>query len=265
TGEALRIDPANVEGRTLHAHLRAINGDCSGALDEIAALDSKTRQTFPELFADRFVCLVALERWSDAKGAFLLVPSEFLPRPDVATAHEALRDQVAKGSSNAQAPTAASPETPPPTATPTRPLPPRTAEAAPAPAPRQENVAAESAPEDRFTAAIAETRKLIESGQAAEAEEILFRAVRAAPERRDVRLAFLEAAVLANDFATARAQVPLLEPFGKSESVSKFYAAVALWQSGEPDAARRYAKEARPHIRVNAWVAAWLEKMLGGE
>ncbi len=193
-----------------------------------------------------------------------MVPSEFLPRPDVATAHEALRDQMAKDPRMRKLPRQHRRRRHRRQRL-RRVLPRREPRRRPPPRRQTGERGSGVRTWDRFTAAIAETRKLIESGQAAEAEQILFRAVRAAPERRDVRLAFLEAAVLANDFATARAQVPLLEPFGKSESVSKFYAAVALWQSGEPDAARRYAKEARTHIRVNAWVAAWLEKILGGE
>jgi len=92
----------------------------------------------------------------------------------------------------------------------------------------------------RSEAALAESRRLVLSGKAGDAERILTDAVKADPSNRDLRLALLEAACLTRSYKTGLAQIAALEPFGEVEAPSMFYAAVVLYDSGHPKEARTY-------------------------
>jgi protein involved in temperature-dependent protein secretion len=97
-------------------------------------------------------------------------------------------------------------------------------------------------------AALAESRRLVLAGKAAEAERTLNDALRADPGNRDLRLALLEAACLNRSYKAAVAQLSLVEPLGDNEGPSLFYAAVALYETGHSKEARSYLGRAMPNV-----------------
>ena len=95
---------------------------------------------------------------------------------------------------------------------------------------------------------LAESRRLISALKAADAERILTEALKADPGNRDLRLALLEAACLSRSYPKAVAQVPLVAPLTDTETLSMFYAAVALYETGRKDEARDYFERSKSKV-----------------
>ncbi len=114
----------------------------------------------------------------------------------------------------------------------------------------------------RSEAALAESRRLVSSGKAGDAERILTDAVKADPSNRDLRLALLEAACLTRSYKTGMAQIAVLEPFGEVEAPSMFYAAVVLYDSGHPKEARTYLERSAKKVS-GPLVDEYSKKILG--
>jgi len=136
------------------------------------------------------------------------------------------------------------------------PPPPPAPTKAPAPGPTSASVAAGS------EAALAQSRRLVASGKAGDAERILTDAVKSDPSNRDLRLALLEAACLTRSYKTGMAQIAVLEPFGEVEAPSMFYAAVVLYDSGHPKEARTYLERSAQKVS-GPLVDEYSKKILG--
>jgi len=112
-------------------------------------------------------------------------------------------------------------------------------------------------------AGLPEIRQLIVSGKPAEAEKLLIGLVPSQPGRREVRLALLEAACLAKDWKVAAAQLSALSPFREGEEPYMFYAAVVIYESGDPDRAKPFLQRALPRITSTPYTQFYAKRILG--
>jgi hypothetical protein len=222
--KALALDPNSSEALALRGRARTARREYQDALKDLEALPADEFGKKPELYADRFVCLVEIQRWPAAEEAAPLVPSDQAARPDVARANQKLAAELRKDGRTFAPQAAAS-----------------RGGGLPA-VPSAGEVAA------RSNQALAESRRLVSTGKAGDAERVLTAAVATDPKNRELRLALLEAACLSRAYPTAVAQIPIVQPFGSNEAASMFYAAVALFESGRQDEARDYFERARPSV-----------------
>ena len=109
---------------------------------------------------------------------------------------------------------------------------------------------------------MAEGRRLINASKAGEAERILSQALAADPGNRELRLSLLEASCLNRSYATSIAQVSAVTPFGEGESVSMFYAAVALYEVGRLSEARDLMRRADSRVS-GPLVDEYAKKIMG--
>ncbi len=142
----------------------------------------------------------------------------------------------------ARAPKASSPPPPAPVSASASPKSAAPAEAASPTSPMGPSLA------ERSRQAIVEGRRLINASKAGEAERILSQALAADPGNRELRLALLEASCLNRSYTTSIAQVSAVSPFGEGESVSMFYAAVALYEVGRLSEARDLMRRADSRV-----------------
>jgi tetratricopeptide (TPR) repeat protein len=137
--------------------------------------------------------------------------------------------------------------------------PPSTPEAVRAPAPAE---ATGPTPADRSRQALSDSRRLINASRAGEAERILSQALSSDPGNRDLHLSLLEASCLNRSYATSIAQLPSVTPFGEGESVSMFYAAVALYEVGRVPEARDLMRRADSRVS-GPLVDEYAKKIMG--
>jgi len=109
---------------------------------------------------------------------------------------------------------------------------------------------------------LAESRRLVKSGRAAEAEKLLGEALKREPENRELRLAMLEASCLSGAWNRAAEQVARVSPLSESEAPSMFYAAVALYETGRPEEAKGYLQRSLPNVS-GPLVDEYSKKILG--
>jgi|KBSMisStandDraft_5_1062788.scaffolds.fasta_scaffold73391_1 tetratricopeptide (TPR) repeat protein len=115
---------------------------------------------------------------------------------------------------------------------------------------------------ERSHQAMVEGRRLINASRAGEAERLLSQALAADPGNRELRLSLLEASCLNRSYATSIAQVSAVSPFGEGESVSMFYAAVALYEVGRLSEARDLMKRADSRVS-GPLVDEYAKKIMG--
>ncbi len=257
--KALALDAGNADALVLRARARVARGEFADALKDLAALPPGELDKRPELYADRFVCLVESGDWAGAEDAQKRIPEALARRTDVVLAQRKLRSEQQRRSKLAAAPAGAKPAAKPGAAAGN---PSGTASATTPPS--GPGKPAEPAPADaaRSRAALEEGRRLVLAGKAADAEKILNAAVKADPGNRDLRLALLEAACLSRSYQNAMAQVLISEPFADAEAPSIFYAAVALYESGRMKEARGYLERALPKVS-GPLVDEYSRKILG--
>lgn len=294
-GRVLELDEKNAEALALRARARVGRRQYAEALADLKALPKESWEKWPELYADRLVCLVDRKDWIGAEQAVTQVPPKLMARADVVRAEQELAKEresrekrranettgIEKPATASETSVADKParqkttnekaprvEQPPlqelirkggSKAT-TDPPPERSATRKPAVA--SGNVSAttgRSSPSD----ILAESRRLLNAGKRAEAEKILTEALKSEPARRDLRLALLEVACLSGDWKTATAQVPLVSPLREGEETSMFYAAVVLYESGRHEEARPYMERVRSKVRSSPYVDYYKEKILG--
>jgi hypothetical protein len=111
------------------------------------------------------------------------------------------------------------------------------------------------------TRAIGTASQLIRQGHAVEAAALLRQAVAREPQRRDLRLALLEAASLSSNFPLAADQLPRLRPFTDAETAPMFYAAVSLFETGYVNEARQFLDRALPKIVHSPYVDYYAKKI----
>jgi hypothetical protein len=235
-GQALALEPENVEARQLRARALTVRRDYPEALADLAALPPGTVDADPALRADLFVGLAASKRWDEARAAAQGLPDEQLARADVAAALGRMpREKVAE----AEAPAAAGP--------PATPAGPQAAAAPQGP----------SVEEVRAT-----VREFLAAGNPAAARSVAAGAVAAKPDDRDLRRLLLEAACMAKDWKRVAGEARLLEPFRDGEEPSMFYAAVGLFETGKRDEARPLMERAKPRIAATPFVSYYAERIL---
>jgi tetratricopeptide (TPR) repeat protein len=269
---ALALEPDNHEALALRAHAFAIRGNCDGAFPDLKTLTPEDRAKWPMLFADDFVCLASRKDWPAAAEAFAKIPADAGSRKDVDSAKGRLdkaqaaerakldKAQAAERAKLDKAQTAEqAKESPPEPPEPERTNTERAPEAPPsAPAPRPADPSPGPPVPD-----LAESRKLLLAGRAADAEKQIRAIVASDPRRRDSRLALLEAACLAKDWSVAAEQIPLIVPFRDGEEPFEFYSAVVLFETGHPTEARRHLERARPKIMATPYTDYYSKKIFG--
>lgn len=244
--KALAIQSGNTEALALRARSRMARGEVEDASKDLAALPPEAFEKQPELYADKFVGLVETRSWTAAREISKRIPETLSNRADVARARQklALEEQRAGGETGhagGAAPPGSPAAAPPPS---TKPGPPPTDAAA------------------KSKDALAEARRLVVAGKSQEAGRLLSEAIKQDPGNRDLRLALLEAACLSRAYPLGAAQIPLVTPFGESESPSIFYASVLLYETGKTEEARKYLERALPNVSGQL-VNEYSKKILG--
>jgi len=234
--KAMEVDPKNIEAAALLARTRAASRDCREA---IVLLTEAVTKAHPELFADEAVCLVQVGRFKEAQAAMANVPPSLRQRADVTKAAQAI-SKALPSSAAATAPAA------PPTAP------------AASPTIQPASVASTSPAE-----VLDISHRLIHDGKFADAESRLRAAVDANPASRPLRLALLEAAVLAKDWQTAASQLPSIMPLETGEELYMFYSSVALYETGQKEQARPLMERARARMVPSPLVNYYLKTILG--
>jgi tetratricopeptide (TPR) repeat protein len=223
----LELDPGNLDARALVVHARTSSHACRDALPMFTETLLKERR---DTYADQAVCLAETGRWTEAKNALANVPEQLKRRTDVRRAEKLVADNV-----RTVTPTSAVPKPP----TPTQAAAPKAAEA------------------------LEIARKLNHDGKFDESLRRLSAAVAADPGNRSLRLAMLEAAVLAKAFQTAAAQISFVSPLSPGEELYMFYASVALYETGRKAEAKPLMERARPHMVPNPMVNYYVQMVLG--
>lgn len=244
-GQALALDPANVEALQLRARALTVRRDYPEALADLAALPPGTVDSDPALRADLFVGLAAGKRWDEAREAARGLPEEQLARADVTAA---LGKMPREKAAEPEAPEVAAEAT--------------AAAAAPAPPAVVAAPEAPAAPLPTVEEVRASVRELLAAGNAPAARNVAASAVSARPDDRVLRRLLLEAACMAKDWKRVAAEAKLLEPFRTGEEPSMFYAAVGYFETGRKDEAKPLMERARPGIAATPFVNYYAERIL---
>lgn len=290
----LELDPSNKDVRPLLVHARSSRKECREALAIIAGVDLSKN---PDLYADQAVCFVQMSRWKEAETALASVPAPLKSRADVKRAQQLVASEnsrvaaevakiafekkraddariaaekkraddarIAAEKKRADDARIAADRL---RATPTR-----TVSAPPQPAaPQTRGVAAvpqtssaTAKPTLKAADVIENARKLIRDAKYADAVKTLRPAVQAEPDNRQLRLALLEASVLARDWRTAASQVPVVTPLAAGEELYMFYASIALYETGRHDEAKLFMEKARSRMVPSPMVDYYVKAILG--
>jgi hypothetical protein len=173
------------------------------------------------------------------------------PKPPVTTSASTKPPVTAPATSAASKPPVTKPATPKPATT--QPAVAKPSTAAPKPATAAPKPSADP---------LGDARRLVADRKPAEAVRVLEAALAQAPQRRDVRLALLQAAVFAADYRTGVAQLGALSPFRDSEAAYAFYAAVALYESGRRAEAKSLLTPITGRLARSTWVDDYSKKIL---
>jgi thioredoxin-like negative regulator of GroEL len=195
-----------------------------------------------DLVADQVVCLVKTGLTKEAAPLYAKLPEPLKSRADVAAAARLLPP----ASSTTQTTSKPSPLSNTPTAI--------------APATTR-NARTQTA----IPAMLIRTRQLVQQGKFAEAATQLRVAVAADPRNRAYRLALLEAAVLAKDWATANAQLSSVTPLTAGEELYMFYGSVALFETGRAQEAKSLMEKAKDRMNSSPLVDHYLNAVLGSD
>ena len=254
--KVLELDPANKDVKPLLAHARSTRRECKEAL---AIINDADAQQHPELYADQTVCFTEMGRWKEAETALAKVPEKLKSRPDVQRAAQRIsaeNTRIAKLVAPKPALSASegsSPAGPPPSS----------AAGIHGAAAVPQTSSAQSKPAANEAAVLDATRKLIKEGRYEDAVKTLRAAVQKDAENRTLKLALLEASVLARDWRTAASQVPLVTPLTPGEELYMFYASVALYETGRHDEAKLFMEKARPRMVPSPMVDYYVKIILG--
>lgn len=264
-GRALDASPGNPDALALRGHELAARSDYAKARADLSALPPDRLNADPELVADLFVCDVALKDWNAAQPLQTGLSETSMKRKDVIRAKDRLAKETARAQKEAEreaarlaALQAQALPPPPPIAPPPPALP-----APPPPAAQTPPAVPQAPPAEQPVPGLPEIRQLIVAGKPAEAEKQLLALVPSQPSRREVRLALLEAACLAKDWKVATAQLSALSPFRDGEEPYMFYAAVVIYETGDPDRAKPFLQRALPRIASTPYTQFYAKRILG--
>ena len=228
----LQLDPHNGAGRALVAQAHVARKECREALPILSSFENSELQEHPELYADQAVCFAEAGLWSDAQAALAKVPESLKSRPDVSGAARLVAGKVG---------------------------PKRTAEAS-----NTSMISSKPAPAPATAGDVLDvTRRLIRDGKYADALARLQTAADSDPNNRQLRLALLEAAVLARVWRTAALQVGSVMPLATGEELYMFYASVAMYETGRKEEAKPLMERARPRMVSSPMVDYYLRAILG--
>jgi tetratricopeptide (TPR) repeat protein len=265
-GQALALDPANVEALQLRARALTARRDYPAAMADLAALPPGMVDADPALRADLFVGLAAGKRWDEARAAGRGLPDEQLARADVTAALGKMpREEVAAGPEAPGTGTGAGGVAAGAGAGPVG-SGAGGAGTASAPAGATTVLAVPAAPAvpqgPTFEEVRATVRELLAAGKTEAARNVAAGAVAARPADRDLRRLHLEAACMAKDWKQVAAEAEALVPFRAGEEPSMFYAAVGFFETGRKDEARPLMERARPAIAATPFVNYYAERIL---
>ena len=260
---ALNIDRDNDAARTVLVHTLTKKSECREALSQISRFSAGALQSRPDVIGDQFVCLAHEKKTVDAQSLASRLSDGVRQRPDVVRAMQALgirKPEAPRGASTGASnmtsgsaddrrlpQVAAKPPVQPPASQP----------------PVTTNAAPPKRPAKSSAQALTTSRNLVRSSRFTEAVDELKPAVAADPGNRDLRLALLEAAMLAHDWRTALAQVTTTVPYNAGEEASMFYAAATLYESGRKDEARDLIQRARPRLNSTPMIDYYYNLIVG--
>lgn len=244
----LALDPQNMDALGLRGHALTLRKSCPEALADLKALPAARLSANSELLADSFVCFTATKDWSSARAIAEKIADDQKARKDVAAALKKLASQPAATSDTASSdPPASAPGTAPST---------QAVAPAPTPTPKPSDV--------NLAQLTATARDLAANGRAGDALKMLLAALDQGAESRDLRKAVLEAACLSKSWSTAASQAVVIQPFKDDEAIPMFYAAVALFETGDVNGARSLMSRARPKVAKSPYVDYYAKRILGG-
>lgn len=272
-GRALEIDDKNPEARALLIHAYLLQSECAEALAILGKLSAGELERRPELYADQAVCYADQKQWKEARASLDKVPEPLRSRADVKQATENVTKAITPQSAVPKEPGKVAPSSQ--SAGISSQQSPRTlpAKGSGSSSPSSQNPTASSAPASREAAGagpslqsprvLEETRAMIRENRHGDAVKLLRRSLTLEPESRPLHLALLEAAVLVRDYDTAASEVATVSPLGSGEELYMFHAAVAMYETGKKDDARRLMQKARPHMVRSPFVDSYVRAILG--
>ncbi len=269
---ALAADPANVEARCLKGFAASVKGDCAKAVEELAVCEAARQDAS---FAEALLsCQVKLGQWSGAAETLAALPEDLAEdRRFEKLARQVERNRGAPpppaGSSSRTE--AATPDPAPETQAPPPSQPPPEAPPSSTPPAREEPVPA--APPPRPALGEEESRKLVELRQrvarvqySGELDEPFRQAVEIAdahPEAREAQFLAGEIAYRASRWQEAVSYFRRGGDPGEERPVLLFYLAVALYESGNREAAAATLTRGLPRLEKTPLVEGYREKILG--
>lgn len=255
----LELEPANRDVRPLLVHARASRRECREALAMMPSIDP---QQNPDVYADQAYCYAQMDRFREAETALAKVPDKLRNRSDVKLAAQLVgrANDAARRASTSPAIASARPVMPSSTQMQTQP---QSSQARPPATVPQASSASPTTPQPKPADALDVSRKLVRDGKFADAVRQLRPALQTDPDNRALKLALLEASVLARDWRTAASQVPVVTPLAPGEELYMFYASVALYETGRRDEAKLFMERARPRMVSSPMVDYYLRAVLG--
>lgn len=235
--DAIEASPENRDAFAVRAHSRVWTRDYRGALEDFDHVTDDALDQDPTLIRDLFVALVQTRDFDRAQSIQKKLQPVANERGDVRQAAETL--SRARPAQPAASTPAASSD-------------------APAATGRSAAITAPANPRDPV---LRESSRLVHEGRPGEAAKILYDALQDDPTRRDLRLAFLEAATLFGDWRTASSQLSLLTPFRGGEESYVFYAAVVAYETGRIADAKRYLAASIGRIPRRSYVDYYKDKI----
>jgi len=253
---ALKIDGESDAARAILVHVLTRRSECKEALSQISRFKSNFLIAHADVSGDQLVCLANEKRWTDAQTVAAKLPDSVRQRNDVARALQSIgvSSKPATPSSGMTSGSVDQKRPVTPTVTPSKPAP-----LTPAPAPQP----AMTMDPKAVAQALNTSKGLVRAGRFTEAVDVLKPVVAADADNRDVRLALLEAAMLAHDWRTALTQVTNTSPFATGEEASMFYAAATLYESGRRDEARVLMERARPRLNGTPMIDYYYNRIVG--
>ncbi|MCM2316195.1 MAG: hypothetical protein NDJ92_13695 [Thermoanaerobaculia bacterium] len=277
TDKALRADASSAEAHAMRLAIFTARKADGEAIKELRAMPDAAWSEIPGIVADAFVVFTRTKNDEQADALATRIGEADLQRADVASAMESWRARTASSAAAQSAPpeptdAPAADEAPAaaePSAQESADAPPPSTPAAAAPevieAPVKTSTGSFTGAQDRVSAALMAAKKRLAANEPVDAQKLLRDELRRTPESRELRLAMLEASCLARDWRTGVSQISMVEPFRAAEDRYRFYAAIALFETGRVAEAKPLMAEAAPRLAPSPFVDHYMKAILGEE